>query len=105
QKSEVARCLWARREAGGLKPIPEADRHALARRVALDLTGLPPTPEEVDAFVGDKSPDAYEKFVDRMLAKEAFGEHWARLWLDLARYAHSARYANDPARTLSAYPD
>ena len=88
-----------------LSPQPEADRYTLIRRVALDLTGLPPTPEEVDAFVDDKSPDAYDKLVDRLLAKPAFGEHWARLWLDLARYADSAGYADDPARTIWKYRD
>ena len=89
----------------GLKPSPEADRYALVRRVALDLTGLPPTVAEVDEFVNDKSANAYEKMVDRMLAKPAFGEHWARLWLDLARYADSAGYADDPPRTIWPYRD
>ncbi|MEO2090547.1 MAG: PSD1 and planctomycete cytochrome C domain-containing protein, partial [Gemmataceae bacterium] len=89
----------------GLKPSPEADRYTLARRVALDLTGLPPTVAEVGEFVNDKAPNAYEKMVDRMLAKPAFGEHWARLWLDLARYADSAGYADDPPRTIWPYRD
>jgi len=84
---------------------PEADKYTLARRVALDLTGLPPTSEEVETFVKDASPEAYEKFVDKMLAKPAFGEHFARLWLDLARYADSAGYADDPARTIWKYRD
>jgi hypothetical protein len=97
--------LLARLEKEGLTPSPEADRHALIRRVSLDLTGLPPTPEEVEQFVKDPSPDAYEKLVDRLLKKPAFGEHWARLWLDLARYADSAGYADDPARTIWAYRD
>jgi hypothetical protein len=97
--------ILARLEREGLAPQPEADRYALARRVALDLTGLPPTVAEVDAFVSDRSPDAYERYVDRMLAKPAFGEHWARMWLDLARYADSAGYADDPARTIWAYRD
>src|SRR4051794_39500055 len=68
----------------GLHPSPEADRYALARRVFLDLTGLPPSIEEVDAFVASKDPEAYEKLVDELLARPAFGEHWARMWLDLA---------------------
>lgn len=89
----------------GLKPSPEADRYTLVRRVALDLTGLPPTVAEVDEFVKDASANAYEKMVDRMLAKPAFGEHWARLWLDLARYADSAGYADDPPRTIWPYRD
>ena len=82
-----------------------ADRYALARRVALDLTGLPPTVAEVDAFIADKQPKAYERFVDLQLAKPSYGEHWARLWLDLARYADSAGYADDPPRTIWAFRD
>ncbi len=88
-----------------LLPSSEADKYSLIRRVALDLTGLPPTPAEVDAFLKDATPDAYEKLVDRLLAKPAFGEHQARLWLDLARYADSAGYADDPARTIWKYRD
>ena len=86
-------------------PSSAADRRAIARRVSLDLTGLPPTIEEVNAFVADKSDDAYENFVDSLFAKPAFGEHWARKWLDLARYADSAGYADDPPRTIWAYRD
>jgi hypothetical protein len=97
--------LFARLEHEGLKPQPEADRYTLARRVALDLTGLPPTLDEAEAFVRDTAADAYEKFVDRQLAKPAFGEHWARMWLDLARYADSAGYADDPLRTIWKYRD
>ena len=97
--------LFSRLEKEGLKPSPEADRYALARRVALDLTGLPPTPDEVEAFVKDPSANAYERFVDKMLAKPAYGEHWARFWLDLARYADSAGYADDPPRTIWKYRD
>ncbi len=89
----------------GLQPSPEADRNTLIRRVALDLTGLPPSWKEVEEFVDDKSPKAYEAMVDRMLAKPAYGEHWARLWLDLARYADSAGYADDGARTIWPYRD
>ena len=83
----------------------EADKHSIVRRVALDLTGLPPTREEIEAFVNDTSPRAYEKLVDKLLAKPSFGEHWARLWLDLARYADSAGYADDPQRTIWKYRD
>src|SRR5579862_1082782 len=97
--------ILARLEKENLKPQPEADRYALIRRVSLDVTGLPPTIEEVDAFVNDKSPDAYEKLVDRLLAKPAYGEHWARLWLDLARYADSGGYASDTPRTIWAFRD
>ena len=89
----------------GLLPQPEADRYALARRVALDLTGLPPSVAEVDAFIADKEPKAYERFVDTQLAKPSYGEHWSRLWLDLARYADSAGYADDPSRVIWAYRD
>ena len=85
------RFILARLEKEGLKPSPEADRPTLIRRVTLDLTGLPPTPKEVDAFLKDDSPDAYEKVVDRLLASPHYGERWARHWLDLARYADSQR--------------
>ncbi len=77
---------------------PEADRWTLARRVALDLTGLPPSYKDAEAFVSDKAPNAYEKFVDSQLASPHFGEKWARVWLDLGRYADSAGYGSDPLR-------
>lgn len=104
-RNDIDRFVLARLESAGLAPSPEADRYALARRAALDLTGLPPTIAEVDAFVADESADAYERMVDRLLAKEAYGEHMARMWLDLARYADSAGYADDPPRTIWAYRD
>ncbi len=88
-----------------MAPAPEADRHTLVRRAALDLTGLPPTLEEVEEFIADRAPNAYEKMIDRLMAKPAFGEHWARIWLDLARYADSAGYADDPPRTIWKYRD
>ena len=97
--------ILARLEREGLKPSPEADRYTLLRRVSLDLTGLPPTLEEVDKFVEDRSPRAYENLVDRLLEQSAFGEHWARLWLDLVRYADSAGYADDPPRSIWAFRD
>ena len=97
--------ILARLEREGLKPSPEADRYALIRRVTLDLTGLPPTVEDVDQFVADPSPEAYDRLVDRLLANDAYGEHWARMWLDLARYADSAGYADDPQRTIWAFRD
>jgi hypothetical protein len=89
----------------GLQPAPEADWAALLRRAALDLTGLPPAPEELERVLKDNSPDAYERWVDGLLEKPAFGEHWARLWLDHARYADSAGYADDPSRTIWAFRD
>ncbi|MFM7107189.1 MAG: DUF1549 domain-containing protein, partial [Planctomycetaceae bacterium] len=104
-KNDVDRFILARLEAEGLAPQPEADRATLARRLALDLTGLPATPEEVDAFVADKSPDAVERLVDRLLAHDGYGEHVARQWLDLARYADSAGYADDPPRTIWGWRD
>ena len=88
--------ILARLEQEGLKPSPEADRYTLLRRASLDLRGLPPTPEEVDRFVRDQAPDAYERAVDRFLDDPAYGERWARMWLDLARYADSAGYGSDP---------
>ncbi len=97
--------ILARLAKEKLTPQPETDRPSLARRVALDITGIPPLPEEVDAFVKDNAPDAYDRFVDAQLAKPAYGEHWARQWLDLARYADSAGYANDPSRTIWAFRD
>ncbi len=97
--------VFARLEKEKLSPQPETDRYSLIRRVSLDLTGLPPTPEEADAFANDQSPDAYEKVVDRLLSSSAYGEHWGRAWLDLARYADSAGYADDPPRTIWAYRD
>jgi hypothetical protein len=97
--------LLARLEKEGLKPAPAADRYALVRRLSLDLTGLPPTVEQVDAFVNDTRPDAYEKLVDRLLDSPAYGERWAAVWLDLARYADSQGFANDPDRTIWRYRD
>jgi mono/diheme cytochrome c family protein len=101
----IDRFVLARLEKEGLRPSPAADRYTLIRRVSLDLTGLPPTPDEVDRFVKDRSSRAYEELVDRLLKTPAFGEHWARMWLDLARYADSAGYADDPPRTIWPYRD
>ena len=85
-------------EEAGLAPAPEADRATLIRRLRFDLTGLPPSPEEVDAFVADPAPDAYERLVDRLLASPQYGERWARHWLDLARFAESDGFKSDKAR-------
>src|SRR4051794_28265281 len=81
--------ILARLEKENLAPSTEADRRTLIRRVTFDLTGLPPTPEEVSAFESDASPDAYEKLVDRLLASPRYGERWARHWLDVVRFADS----------------
>ena len=91
--------------ARGLAPQAEADRPTLARRVFLDLIGLPPTPAEVDAFVTDAAPDAYERMVDRLLASPQYGERWARRWLDLARYADTNGYEKDRTRSIWLYRD
>lgn len=104
-KNDIDAFLLSRMESEGLKPSPEADRYALIRRVSLDLTGLPPTPEEIDTFLKDTDPKAYEKLVDRLLTKPTFGEHWAQMWLDLSRYADSAGYADDPPRTIWLFRD
>ena len=104
-KNGIDRFILARLEAEGLAPQPEADRPTLARRLALDLTGLPLSPDEIDAFVADTAPDAVEKLVDRLLAHDGYGEHMARQWLDLARYADSAGYADDPPRTIWGWRD
>jgi hypothetical protein len=87
--------ILARLEKEGLEPSPEADKAALLRRVSLDLTGLPPTTEEEAAFLADSSPGAYEKQVDRLLASPRYGERWASMWLDLARYADTKGYEAD----------
>ena len=88
-----------------LKPSAEADRRTLIRRVTLDLTGLPPTPAEVEAFLADSSPTAYETVVDRLLASPRFGEHMAATWLDAARYADTSGYQNDGPRSMWRWRD
>jgi hypothetical protein len=90
--------VLARLDHDKIKPSAEAGKTTLLRRVSLDLTGLPPTPEEIDAFLADESPQAYERVVDRLLASPHFGEKWARPWLDRARYADSDGYEKDWAR-------
>jgi hypothetical protein len=97
--------VLARLEKEGLRPSPEADRVTLLRRLALDLTGLPPAPEDVDAFVHDRRPNAYERQVDRLLASPHHGERWGRHWLDLARYADSNGYSVDSPRSIWPYRD
>ena len=90
--------VLARLEKEGIKPSPSAKRSTLIRRLSLDLTGLPPTPEQINAFLKDERPDAYARLVDRLLASTAFGERWGRHWLDLARYADSNGYEDDRGR-------
>ena len=104
-RNPIDRYVLAALEAKGLQPAPEADRRTLARRLSLDLNGLPPSPEEVEAFVKDESADAYEKYVDRLLASPKWGEHRARYWLDAARYADTHGIHFDNYREVWAYRD
>ena len=104
-RSPLDTFVLARMEERGLAPAPEADRYQLARRVSLDLTGLPPTPAEARAFAEDPRPDAYERLVDKLLASPAYGERWASVWLDLARYADSKGHGSDPLRQIWRYRD
>jgi mono/diheme cytochrome c family protein len=104
-RNQIDDFILARLEKEKLHPSPEADRPMLLRRLSLDLIGLPPTLEEIRNFVNDRSPDAYEKQVTRLLASPHFGECWARHWLDVARYADSNGYEKDLARTIWPYRD
>lgn len=97
-RNEIDGFVLERLNAAGWTPSPEADRAVLIRRVTFDLTGLPPTPDEVRAFVADSAPDAYERLVDRLLDSPRYGERWARHWLDLVRYAESDGYRQDAYR-------
>jgi hypothetical protein len=100
-RSPIDAFLLSRLEAAGLEPAPLADRVTLIRRVTYDLTGLPPTPEEVDSFLEDARVDAYERLVDRLLASPQYGEKWARHWLDLVRYAETNGYERDSAKPFA----
>jgi hypothetical protein len=104
-RNPIDRFVLARLEAEGLGPAAAADPATLCRRVHLDLVGLPPSPDELGAFLADSSPDAYEKLVDRLLASPRYGERWARKWLDLARYADTNGYEKDRPRTIWPYRD
>ena len=104
-RNPIDRFVLAGLEAKGWKPAPPAEPRALLRRVHLDLTGLPPTPQELDAFLADASGDAYEKQVERLLASPAYGERWGRHWLDAARYADSNGYSQDNPRSVWKYRD
>jgi mono/diheme cytochrome c family protein len=95
-RKPLDRFILAKLEARGLRPVRSADKHALIRRVTFDLIGLPPTPDEVAAFVNDDSPNAYEKVVERLLASPHYGERWARHWLDLARYGEDQAHSFQP---------
>lgn len=97
--------ILSRLEKEGLKPSPTANKETLLRRLSLDLTGLPPTPAEVDAFLADQGPQAWEKQVERLLASPHYGERWGRLWLDAARYADSDGYEKDKMRWAWFYRD
>jgi hypothetical protein len=104
-KNDIDRFVLARLEQLGIAPSPEAERHELLRRVTFDLTGLPPTVAELDAFLADQTPDAYERVVDRLLATPAAAEESARLWLDLARYADTHGMETDNERALWRWRD
>jgi hypothetical protein len=104
-RGAIDRFILARLEAEGIAPSPEADRNTLIRRLSLDLRGITPTVEEVDEFVRDERPDAYDRLVDRMLASPAYGERWGRHWLDIAHYADSNGYTRDFAREIWLYRD
>ena len=97
-KTPVDRFVLAKLEAAGLKPNPLAEKRLLVRRAYFDLVGLPPPPNEVEAFVNDPRPDAFERLVDRLLASPQHGERWARHWLDLARFAESHGFEHDTDR-------
>ena len=101
----IDRFVLRRLKEAGLGPAQTADPYTLIRRVSLDLTGLPPSPEEAEAFAADPSPEAYEAVVDRLLASPHYGERWARLWLDLARYSDTNGYEKDRPRTMWLYRD
>jgi hypothetical protein len=105
QRNPIDAFVLARMQAAGLRPAPEADRRTLARRLSLDLIGLPPSPEEIEAFVRDSRPDAYERLVDRLLASPHYGEHRARTWLDAARYADTHGMHFDNYREMWPYRD
>jgi hypothetical protein len=105
-RTDIDRFVLARLEREGLKPVGPADRATLIRRATLDLTGVPPTPEEIEAFANDTSPDAFAKVVDRLLASPRYGETWGRLWLDVARYGEDDYRSLDPKqRGFNPYPN
>ncbi len=104
-RNEIDRFILVELRANDLEPSPAADRETLIRRATLDLTGLPPSPEETDAFVGDSAADAFERLVDRLLQSPAYGERMAMMWLDAARYADTNGFHHDNVRTIWPYRD
>lgn len=104
-RNPIDQFILSKLDSGKLAPAPEASRATLIRRLSLDLTGLPPTPEEVDQFVNDPAADAYERLVERLLSSPHYGERWARKWLDLARYADTNGYEKDRNREIWPYRD
>ena len=104
-RNEVDHFILAKMKEGDFSPNPSADKGTWLRRVSLDLTGLPPTMKEYQDYINDKSPEADEKVIDRLLASQAFGEFWATYWLDMARYADSGGYQADQMRSTWAYRD
>jgi len=105
QDNPIDRFVLSAMQSRGLEPSAEANRYTLIRRLTLTLTGLPPTIKEVDAFVAEARPDAYERLVDRLLSESTYGEHMARNWLDVARYADSNGYSLDASREIWAWRD
>src|SRR5262249_12288506 len=104
-RNPIDRFVLGRLEREGLRPSPEAPRETLIRRVTFDLTGLPPRPAEIDAFLADRSPEAYAKVVDRLLASPRYGERMVLEWLDAARYADSNGYQTDGTRPMWPWRD
>ena len=104
-RNDLDRFILSSLEGQGLKPSVEAGRHRLIRRLSLDLIGLPPKPDEIQAFIKDKRPYAYERLVDRLLARSEYGERWAQPWLDLARYADTNGYEKDRPRSIWPWRD
>ncbi|MCC6491874.1 MAG: PSD1 domain-containing protein [Pirellulales bacterium] len=104
-RNEIDRFVLARLAALGVEPSPEAEPTTLVRRLYFDLTGLPPTPSEVDEYLNDSAPDAYERLVDRLLASEAYGERMASWWFDLVRFANTVGYHGDQEHRITPYRD
>src|SRR5262245_49675889 len=98
QRSPIDRFIYAKLAEKGLQPSPPADKHSFIRRAAFDLLGLPPTPQEIDAFVEDSSPDAYERLIDRLLSSPHYGERWGRHWLDVVRFGESHGFEQNHLR-------